>query len=296
MNLDIETTVRTIFVLLLAGSAFIFYVAWKRYREAQRIFFFVKRQQFIRSVWGLIFMGLIVVIIAFTFNRFTEPVVYHYFPPSPTVTLTATASIIPTTTLTPTITNTPSITMTPMFTPIPVMPAAISSGFTSSTTPNPEAVFSKLSFSRKLSAEIMPLDPQESFRNPIITLYGSFSYDQMVRGSQWTALWFRDGELIDFESLPWNGASGGYGFTETKLLPEEWLPGKYEVQIFVGETWKTSGNFEVTGDPYTPTPTPTITPSRTPTITPTLTLTPTRTFTITPTLTLKFTITPTPTE
>jgi len=107
----------------------------------------------------------------------------------------------------------------------------------------------------------------------------------MIRGSQWTALWFRDSELIDFETLPWDGESGGYGFTETKLLPEEWLPGIYEVRIFVGETWKVSGSFEVIGDPFTPTPTITLTPTRTPTLTPTLTPTPTRTPTLTPTLT-----------
>lgn len=293
MNLDIETTVRTIFVLLLVGSLFIFILAWRRYREAQKILFFIKRQQIVRSVWGLIFAGLVIVIIAFAFNRFTEPIAYHYFQPSATATLTATKSMIPTITETPTITITPTITSTPLFTSTPVLPAAISSGFTSSKTPNPDAVFSLMKFSRKLGINLMPIEPQETFTNPIITLYGSFTYDRMIRGSQWTALWFRDGELIDFESLPWSGESGGYGFTETKLSPEEWLPGRYEVQIFVGETWKISGSFEVTGDPFTPTPTPTITPSLTPTQTPTST--PTRTLTLTPTESVQATSTSTPT-
>jgi len=295
MNLDIETTVRTIFILLLIGSVFVFVTAWKRYREAQKLYFFMKRQQLIRSVWGLIFVGLIVVIIAFTFNRFSEPIAYHYFSPSPTVTPTATSTRIPTITETPTITLTPSITTTPMFTPNPIMPAAISSGFTSAITPNPKVDFSRIVFSRKLGKGLLPIDPQETFSNPIITLYGSFNYVNMIRGVQWTALWFRDGELIDFESMPWNGETGGYGFTETKLLPEEWLPGRYEVQIFVGETWIKNGSFEVIGDPYTPTPTPTITPSRTPTIAPTFTRTPIRTPTLTLTATVKSTLTSTPT-
>lgn len=307
MNLDIETAVRTIFVLLLIGSAFIFILAWRRYREAQRILFFIKKQKIVRSVWGLFFTGLLIVVFAFAFNHFSEPIAYLYFPPSPTATLTPTQTMIPTITGTPTITMTPTITFTPLFTPTPFLPAAIRSGFTSSKTPNPDAVFSMMKFSRKLGINLMPIEPQETFSNPIITLYGTFTYDRMIRGSQWTALWFRDGELIYFESLPWNGESGGYGFTETNLSPEEWLPGRYEVQIFVGETWKISGNFEVIGEPFTPTPTPTVTPTQTPTNTPTSTLIPTRTLsptstatptktkTLTPTASVQATFTPTPT-
>lgn len=118
----------------------------------------------------------------------------------------------------------------------------------------------------------------------------------MVPGSQWTALWFRDGELIYYESIPWDGASGGYGFTDLDLPAEEWLPGFYEVQIFAGETWKSSGTFEVFGDP----PEPTITPTATNTFTPTVTEAPTETAvpteTLVPTETNVPTGTPVPTE
>lgn len=285
MKLDIATTVRVVFFLLLILGGFFFFRAWRGMQEAKRLYFFIKRQQLLQRVWLLFFSGIIVVVIAFAFNRFTEPVVYRFFVPSPTSTQTPTHTLTPTITLTPSITPTPTITTTPQFTPLPVLPVVISEGFKSTITPNPKSVFSQITFSRKLDKNLRPLNPEKIFRNPIITLYGSFSYDQMIVGSQWTALWFRDGELISYETLPWNGASGGYGFTESKLSPEEWLPGNYEVQIFVGTVWKISGTFEVTGTPPTSTPTPSPIPTRTttPTRTPTRTPAPSPTPTYTPT-------------
>jgi hypothetical protein len=303
MNLDIATTVRVLFVGLLLLGALFFIRAWRGFQEAKKLYFFIKRQQLLKQMWASILIGLIIIIFAFSLNKFTEPIVYRFFVPSPTLTLTPTNSVTPTITQTPTISPTPTVTFTPQFTPTPVLPVVISEGFKSTVTPNPKAVFSQITFSRKLDISLRPLLPEQSFKNPIITLFGSFSYDQMIIGSQWTALWFREGELIAYESLPWNGASGGYGFTESKLSPEEWLPGKYEVQIFVGNNWKISGFFEVIGTPATSTltptsiptktTTPTLTPTRTPTQTSTRTLTPPPKPTLTPTSTLAPRLTPT---
>jgi hypothetical protein len=306
MNLDIATTVRVLFVFLLVLGTVFFIRAWRGFQEAKRLYFFIKRRQLLKQMWVLVLIGSIIFVFAFSVNKFTEPIVYQFFIPSPTSTFTPTNSSTPTITQTPTVSPTPSVTVTPQFTTTPVLPVVISEGFKTTVTPNPNSVFSQIFFSRKLDKFLRPLYPEKSFNNPIITLLGSFSYDQMLIGSQWTALWFRDNELIAYESLPWNGASGGYGFTESKFSPEEWLPGKYEVQIFVGNTWKTSGFFEVNGIPATSTPTPTnvptktatptLTPTRTPTQTPTITLTPTLKPTMTPTLTRtpRPTLSPTP--
>jgi len=116
----------------------------------------------------------------------------------------------------------------------------------------------------------------------------------MTTNSQWTALWFRDGELVCFESFPWNGGSGGFGFTECTLPPSEWLPGEYEVQIFVGETWKVSGYFTVTGTPPTSTPTLTTVPTNTsePIESPTATTTPTSAVATVPSRTVLPTLSP----
>ena len=285
MKVDIATTVRVVFFLLLILGGSFFYRAWRGLQEAKRLYFFIKRQQLLQRVWLLILSGIIVVVIAFAFNRFTEPVVYRYFAPSPTSTQTPTRTLTPTITQTPSITPTPTITTTPQFTPVPVLPVVISEGFKSTITPNPGAVFSQITFSRKLDKNLRPLNPEKIFKNPIFTLHGAFSYDQMIIGSQWTQLWFRDGELISYETKPWDGASGGNGYADTKLSPDEWLPGIYEVQIFVGTAWKISGTFEVTGTPPTSTPSPSPIPTRTatPTSTPTRTPAPSPTPTFTPT-------------
>ncbi len=81
----------------------------------------------------------------------------------------------------------------------------------------------------------------------------------MVNGSQWSSLWYRDGVLVYYESAPWNGGTGGYGYTDWDPKPEDWLPGNYDVQIFVGTEFKISGQFVVTGTPIAG-PTTTATP------------------------------------
>ena len=119
------------------------------------------------------------------------------------------------------------------------------------------------------------------FRNPINYMCAVFTYDQMVPGAQWTALWLRDGELVNYETKPWDGTTGGYGYTECTDPIGGWQAGQYEVQIFVGMEWKVVGQFLLEGE--LPTASPTRTPS--PTITPSLTRTPTLTRTPSPTLT-----------
>jgi type VI secretion system secreted protein VgrG len=156
--------------------------------------------------------------------------------------------------------------------------------FESTITPNPGAVFSQLTFTDGIDNLYRPLKPGTVFQNPITHMYAVFSYDSMIVGSQWTALWYREGELVHYETIPWNGGSGGLGYTDWAPDPSEWLPGLYEVQIFVGNQFKQSGFFTVEGEPPTPVPTQT----------PTNTSTPTRTFT--PTRTPRPTLTPTPTR
>ena len=90
-----------------------------------------------------------------------------------------------------------------------------------------------------------------------------FTYDGMSANVQWTALWFRDGELVHFETIPWDGETGGFGFTEWEAPAEDWLPGTYEVQIFVGLDWKVVGQFLLQGNAPTPVPTETPTPTET---------------------------------
>ncbi|MDK2979923.1 MAG: hypothetical protein PWQ55_270 [Chloroflexota bacterium] len=275
MNLDIATTVRTIFIMLLIAAGVLVAMAVRVFREAGRLRFFLKKRALLGRGWRLIFFALLVIVGAFVINGYAEPVTYRIFEPSPTATLTPTVTQTPTITQTPTSTLTPTVTPTLEFTVTPSMPLIISQEFTSQVTPNPNAVFSTLSFSRSLTEEYLPIDAANSFENPIDTLYASFSYDSMTVGTQWTAMWYRDGELIYYETMPWNGASGGYGYSDCTLPAEDWEPGNYEVQMYIGEQWKTSGIFTITGVPPTPTLTPTQTGTVTSTPEPSATIAPT---------------------
>ena len=120
--------------------------------------------------------------------------------------------------------------------------------FTSVVTPNAAAIFSPLQFSQKIDKNL-PVKPAVTFANPVGRLYGAFSYDKMNNGAQWSALWYRlaDHVLICTETKPWDGGTGGYGYTECNPSSEQWQPGDYEVQIFVGVNWENSGRFSVTG-------------------------------------------------
>jgi type VI secretion system secreted protein VgrG len=150
--------------------------------------------------------------------------------------------------------------------------------FTSAVTPNPNAVFSPFTFARGINLRTyLAIDAGSAFANPVSGIYAIFSYDQMAEGVQWTALWYRNGELVHYETKPWDGGTGGLGYTEWLADAEEWLPGSYQVQIFVGTEVKVAGSFEVTGQPATSTATPL--PSATPTATPSRTSTPTITAT-----------------
>jgi hypothetical protein len=242
-------------------------------QSARKMTFFRLRRQRIAGGWRLFGLALVFIILAVVLPIFGEPIAYEYFPPSPTVTVTPSITLVPSITLTPSITFTPSITTTPgqtaTFTPTttPSLPLPVLALFQSSVTPNPQAVFSPLKFTT--SGNSYPaVSPATVFQNPVGHMYAIFSYDKMLPGAQWTAIWYRDGAQVHLETRPWNGGTGGYGFTDWAPAPSDWLPGNYEVQIFVGEEWKVVGRFIVQGNA------PTALPTGTPTLTPTFTKTP----------------------
>lgn len=312
MSLDIHSAVQTAFILALIGTLLSAWLGIRAVRSGLRLPYFRKRNDRMWRGYRLIFAAVILVALAFSLNRFAEPVAYRFFPPSPTVTLTPTITQTPTITLTPTISLAPTITDTPSITNTPAVPADVASKFESTTTPNPDVVFSPLSFARKIDEAWQPVDPAVEFENPVGHLYATFSYDGMVIGAQWTALWYRGVELVHVESNPWDGSTGGYGYSDWQPESANWMPGLYEVQIFVGLDWKISGQFTVTGEVPTaansatasrttrPTSTPTVSRTPRPTAIPTATLTPrptlTATLTRTPTLSPTITLTRTPTR
>jgi hypothetical protein len=305
MNLDIQTAVLTATILIIAAVLIALLVGINSIRSGRKLLYFRKRRQLILQGWRLLLIAVILGGVGLIINRFAAPLAYHYFPPSPTITITPTITETPTITITPSITTTPTITNTPSITDTPSMPIAIEAKFKSTITPNPTVIFSKLIFSTKLDKNFQPVDPNNTFNNPIPKMYGVFSYDQMTVGAQWSALWYRGTDLICYETLPWNGGTGGFGYTECGAPVGGWMPGTYEVRIFIGTIWKQAGTFSVKGIPPTPTittsPTRTITstitkgpsPTASPSLTPSPSLTLTSSLTVTASLTLTPSLTPT---
>jgi hypothetical protein len=158
------------------------------------------------------------------------------------------------------------VSNTPTGTSTPYLPIVIEAGFISVVTPNPEAVISPLEFATSLQNS-RPVSPSTLFRNPIPRIYAYFSYDKMVPGSQWSAVWYRNGEYVFHESYPWDGGTGGYYYSECASPAGGWQPGNYSVQIYVGVDFKRAGSFTVEGEaPATPVAKPSLTPA--PVITP----------------------------
>ncbi len=306
MNLDIQTGILTATILFLVGFLLALISGVNSIRSGRRLLYFRKRRQLILRGWRLVLFSLILAGIGIVFSRFAAPVAYQVFPPSPTITLTPTITDTPTITITPSLTLSPTITNTPSITDTPEMPLAIETKFESTITPNPTVVFSNLIFGTKLDKNFQVEDPGIEFKNPIPRMFGVFSYDQMTVGAQWSALWYRGADLVCYETLPWNGGTGGFGYTECDAPLDGWKPGTYQVRLFLGTLWKQSGEFTVTGIPPTSTitltPTRTITPSPTkgpsPTPSPSVTLTPSLTYTpsetFTPSRTPTITLTPSP--
>ncbi len=284
ISLDIASFVTTaIFVAVFFGL----YALWRgrvAIRESGVLPYHRLRQQRLLGGWQVVLWALLLFGLAAWLQFYGQQVAFSIFPVTPTPIPTATPSLSPTPSQSPTITQTPSetatlqFTYTPSPTGVPTMPPSIQAQFTSQVTPNPDAVFSPLVFAQGINLQTYSaINPGTVFANPVNGIYAIFSYDGMLPEVQWTALWYRGSELVHYETIPWDGTTGGYGFTEWIPDAEDWLPGIYQVQIFVGMQPKVVSEFEVTGAPATSTPTPT--PSKT--ATPTPTRTPTRTITAT---------------
>jgi hypothetical protein len=139
-------------------------------------------------------------------------------------------------------------------------------------TPPSEAALSPIEIATGLGQNNQAINPRDEFENPLGRLYGAFTYNNLVNGVQWSAIWYREGEIVCIENQTWTAGTGGFGYTECE--PRVWQPGEYEIQMFLGERWMVSKRFSVVGDPPTPTATGTSTATASPTGTPGVTTTP----------------------
>jgi hypothetical protein len=232
-------------LLVLVASA---YTGWRQIKDASQLPFFMLRRKKIAQGWRLLILSLIFGILGLLTALFGRQVAYTIVPPTPSVTPTPTITLTPTITNTPTITPiptitlTPTVTQTPTITPTPELPQEYRSRIESVVTPNPDSALSRIEVARGIS-DNLPIDPNVEFELPVGKLYGTFTYDFMVNGAQWTVLWYFGNAIVCEESSPWDVGTGGYGYTECEQ--DEWTIGEYEIQAFLGTAWITSTRFRI---------------------------------------------------
>ena len=236
------------------------WLGWRRLRGAQEVPFFGLRQQRIREGWRLILLGFALGffgLVTRLFGSQAAAVIITPIPsdtPIPSETPTPTLTLTPSITPTASITSTASVTPTPSVTATPAIPDGLTVLFRETVTPRPEAVFSPIEMSRRLDILNRAIGPATEFENPIDILYGAFTYNFLDDGVRWTAIWYLNSQIVCSETKPWDGGTGGYGYTECR--PENgWLPGEYEVQMFLGTNWIISSRFSI-ADVATPSATP----------------------------------------
>ena len=254
LNLDISAGVGTAFLLALGGAILSFILGVRLIRKGSRLVYFKKRQNMVSRGWRFILISILLLIAAYLLNNFAKPAIYSIFPPSPTITNTATITLSPTISETPTISLTPTITETPSITNTPALPDFIRTQVTSMIDPGTALVFSPIQFTRELGEDGLPIETREVFENPIKQIIAFYSYDQMVLGTQLSFVWYRvdDWEIVCSSTQVWEISTGGYNaVTCAPPDPDIWLPGEYELQIFVGDRWFDSARFEVNGMPLT---------------------------------------------
>jgi hypothetical protein len=259
MNGSLDTSIAYAVAGLSIAMLLMIWLGWSRLRGAQRLPYFTLRHQRVGEGWRLILLGFALGAFGLITRLLGKQVVFIFITPTPTSRPTATATFTPTITLTPSITPTASLTPTPSatptstITPTPEVPEALTVLFRDTVTPRPEAVFSPIEISRRIDSLNRAVSPQANFENPIEILYGAFTYDFLDDGVRWTAIWYRGSAIVCSETKPWDGGTGGFGYTECSPS-DGFQPGKYEVQMFLGESWIVSAAFTVDGEPGSPTP------------------------------------------
>jgi hypothetical protein len=254
--------VRIVTLFLFGGLAFFAYLGWRAIKSAEDLPFFRLRRRRVARGWRLVLLGLllgaIAVILLVVGPNAAEgllpgtstALVDDATPRSSTATLTATIKLSPEETATASITPSPTERGTPM------LPEGISVLFRESVTPDTRAVFGPIHVTTEVLYPAYPDD--EVFETAEGMLYGLFSYDFLESGVRWTAAWLWENDVVCVDTKPWDGESGGWGYTECEL--DQWPAGEYFIHIFLGEEWWISTQFMVLNAAQTPTPEDTTTP------------------------------------
>ena len=189
--------------------------------------------------------------------------------PSPAPTAQATDTAEPVATYVPIDDSTPTVipspeatrpTATPPFIPTPTpaypVPDAILTPLPGAVAAGPEAQIDLVTFSADVENG-RPVDPGFEFPAGDARINFFFEYSGMAQGVTWTYAWYQNGEYLDGNTCLWGlrdedcpsifGRSGtNYLFYR---LPGGWVPGSYEVRIWVEERFQGTSRFIVTPAP-----------------------------------------------
>lgn len=299
MKLDLQAGVWMGLLLSVTILTFALVAGIRLIARSRKLLYYQLRQKRINQGWQMIFFSLFAVAgIAVFFPTFAKKyeldlALFPSLTPAPSATSYLTQAPLP---------SKAPTTATPIPTPDPIdlvrLPRSVAETFTGELTPGPETVFSGMIISEDLNLEdYSPIDAGTEFAYPLKKLVATFSYDKMLQNVQWTVVWYRNDEMVHFETIPWEYAAGGYGYAEVTQEMTNLLPGLYLVEMYIGYELFSSAEFLITGTAPQPTNTraPTLTPTasqtKAPTSTPTAsqtrvpTQTPTTTHTRIPTST-----------
>ncbi|MBN1122140.1 MAG: hypothetical protein JXJ17_13770 [Anaerolineae bacterium] len=162
-------------------------------------------------------------------------------PASPTVESLPIATIDPSLTpkdlreAPPTITPTqPTPTQTPTL--------AIATAETSIEVPE-GASLTLTAISSRITANLLPLDPGDSFAAGIPRIYFFFDYENLAQGVSWSQVLLYNGEVVRSQTETWTWGAVGkdvYYYFETR---GGWPAGVYEVQFYLGDQLAASKTF-----------------------------------------------------
>jgi len=227
---------------------------------------FSERRRQMVAAWQQIFYGVVVLLIAAAVLFIGPPAIALVVPPTATPLLSPTPSNTPgpspTVTLTPTATETrPPTDTPPPTTPAPTGPPTLPVDLitppagTLTVTPPANGVIANLRVSRvndcastQGSGDFFDTQPR--------ALYALFDYNNWQRDAQWTYVWRRDEAIVSVVSALWDGSTGGCGYAEYDGGGAEWVPGVYQVQIFLGTMYMDQATFTISDSTPTPSPTP----------------------------------------
>jgi hypothetical protein len=97
-------------------------------------------------------------------------------------------------------------------------------------------------FSRAITPDYQPRDPRTVFSPGDNYVYAFFEYHNMNEGVVWRHVWHKDSEEIASESDLWEWGTDGRAYVFFAPVGG-YQPGRYRVQVYVGEQLKQTGTF-----------------------------------------------------